>query len=251
MAPPMTNHVQLDNVNHRDLRVRQVFTPGMGFDVNIARAFPSEFIHLQREYPLFFMKNTETGFFEAVVMLGFDNDENLFLGDPHWSGDYIPLSIQRHPFLIGMQQQEIDGIPREVPVVHIDLDHPSVSRSEGEPLFLAQGGETPYLERMTGVLKAIHEGYEENRALSQVLVGLELIESVKIDVEFADGSGKSLTGLFKLNEERLAALSGSALETLNQAGQLHSVYMMLASLASMPRLIERKNRRLAEAVDDG
>ena len=247
----MTNHVLLDNVNHRDLRINQVFTPGAGFDVNVTRVFPSEFVALQREYPLFFMKNSETGQFEAVALLGFEAGENLFLGDPEWSGEYIPMTIQRQPFLIGFQEQEVDGMPQQVPVVHVDMDHPSVSTTEGEPVFLAQGGEAPHLERMTAVLQAIHEGHEEVQVLARMLVGLELIESVKVDVEFGDGSKQSLAGLFKINEDRLAALPGAALASLNAAGHLQSVFLMLASLASMSRLIERKTRSLAQALRGG
>ncbi len=244
----MTNHVLLDNVNHRDLRVRQVFAPGEGYDVNVARVFPSEFVAIQRDYPMFFVKNSETGNFEAVALLGFENEENLFLGNPGWDADFIPLSIQRQPFLIGFQQQDVDGVPSKVPVIHIDLDHPSVRTGDGEPLFLAQGGEAPHLERVASVLNAIHEGHEESDGFTRTLVGLELIESVKIDVEFVDGSKKSLAGLFKVNEERLAGLSGNALEVLNTAGHLQSVFLMLASLSSMSRLIDRKNRRLKEGA---
>ena len=240
----MTNHVLLDNVNHRDLRVRQVYAPREGYDVNVARVFPAEFVAIQRDYPMFFVKNSETGNFDVVALLGFENGENLFLGNPGWDADFIPLSIQRQPFLIGMQQQEVDGVPSQVPVIHIDLDHPSVGTDEGEPLFLAQGGEAPYLERVASVLKAIHEGHEQSEELARSLVGLELIESVKIEVEFIDGSKKSLAGLFKINEERLAGLSGNALEVLNSSGHLRSVYLMLASLSSMSRLIDRKNRML-------
>lgn len=240
----MTNHVLLDNVNHRDLRVRQVYAPREGYDVNVARVFPAEFVAIQRDYPMFFVKNSETGNFDVVALLGFENGENLFLGNPGWDADFIPLSIQRQPFLIGMQQQEVDGVPSQVPVIHIDLDHPSVGTDEGEPLFLAQGGEAPYLERVASVLKAIHEGHEQSEELARSLVGLELIESVKIEVEFIDGSKKSLAGLFKINEERLAGLSGNALEVLNSSGHLQTVYLMLASLSSMSRLIDRKNRQL-------
>ena len=244
----MTNHVLLDNVNHRDLRVRQIYAPGEGYDVNVARVFPAEFVAIQRDYPMFFMKNTETGNFEVVALLGFENEENLFLRDPAWDADFIPLSIQRQPFLIGFQQQEVDGVPSQVPVIHIDLDHPSVGTDEGEPLFLAQGGEAPHLERVASVLKAIHEGHEQSEEFARSLVGLELIESVKIEVEFRDGSKKSLAGLFKINEERLAGMNGNALEALNSSGYLQYVFLMLASLSSMSRLIDRKNRQLKGRV---
>jgi hypothetical protein len=241
----MTRHELLNNISHRDLRVRRVYARGHGYDSNVARVFPSEFVLLQREYPLFFTRNAESGHFDAVALLGFDTSENLFLGDTGWDADYVPLSVQRQPFLIGFQEREVDGIPTRVPVVHIDLDHPSVSTTEGEALFLAEGGDSPRLEQAAAVLKAVHEGHEENRSLSQVLVGLELVESVKVEVEFVDGSRRAVSGLFKINEEKLGALSGNALETLNRAGHLQNVFLMLASLASMPRLIERKNRSLS------
>ena len=82
---PMTNHVLLDNVTHKNLRVRTLYAQGRGYDVNVARVFPSEFAHLQREYPLFFVKNAESGHFETIALLGFGDgtpQQNLALGCP-------------------------------------------------------------------------------------------------------------------------------------------------------------------------
>ena len=139
----------------------------------------------------------------------------------------------------------MDGVPRQVPVVHIDVDHPSISETEGEPVFLPHGGESPYLERVNSILAAIHQGHEAGRSLSQVLVGLELIESIAVDVGFADGSKQSLAGLYSINEDRLRGLGGPALEALHGKGHLQSAFMMLASLLSMKKLIARKDRVLA------
>lgn len=241
----MTKHVLLDNVNHKNLKIRSGYKPGHGYEVNVARVFPSEFCQLQREYPLFFIKNGETGHFEPVAMLGFSADENLYLHAHGWDADYVPLSVQRQPFLIGFQTQEVDGAPAQVPVVHIDLDHPSVSESDGEPLFLPHGGLSPYLERMETILAAVHQGHEANQALSQVFVGLELIESVKVEARLEDGTTTALEGLYKINEDKLQALNANALEVLHQKGYLRNAYLMLASLQNMPRLISRKNRQRA------
>ena len=182
----MTNHVLLDNVTHKDLKVDRVFGQDQGDGVNVARVFPVELGRLQNEYPLFFYKNADTGHFETIALLGFANGENLYLGDSGWDASCIPLSIERQPFLVGLQEQDVDGIPTEVPVVHIDLDHPSISQVEGEPVFLPQGGESPYLERITSVLMEIHQGHEISQSYSQLLVGLELIESLM------EGGGKDM-----------------------------------------------------------
>jgi hypothetical protein len=240
----MTNHALLDNVKHANLRVNTTYEKGHGFDVNSARVFPGEFVHLQMDYPLFFIKSSETGHFEAIVLLGFSENENLYLRDGRWDAAYIPLSIARQPFLIGFQEQVEDGVPKTVPVVHVDLDHPSVSYSDGEAVFLEHGGESALLERVSSILKAIHEGHENSESLSKLLVGLELIESVNVEIEFTDGSRQNLSGLYTINEDKLRALTAEGLGALHEAGHLQTVYMMLASLPNMTRLIDRKNKTL-------
>lgn len=241
----MANHVLLDNVTHKDLRVRTDFARGRGYDVNVARVFPVEFVRLQREYPLFFIKNAESSNFDAIALLGFEEGENLYLTEKGWDAEYVPLTIERQPFLIGFQEQVVEGVPRQAPVVHVDMDHPAVNDTDGERVFLPQGGESPFLERINSILMTIHQGYDVSQVFSQLLVGLELIESVAVEVEFSNGAKTSLTGLYSVNEDRMRALSASALETLNTRGHLQDVFLLLASLQNMPRLIERKNRQLS------
>lgn len=244
----MTNHALLDNVTHKDLRVNRVFRPGHGYDINLARIFPGELLVLQNEYPLFFIKNRDSGNFEPIALFGFSEQENLYLQDGRWDAACIPHTVERQPLLIGFQEQELDGTPTPVPVVHIDLDHPSVSESEGFPLFLPHGGESEWLERMSSILNAIHEGHKQIQPLSQTLVGMELIESVSLDIEFEDGSRHTVKGLYTIAEARLASLGESALGALHAKGYLHHIYMMLASQPNIEKLIERKNRAvLAEA----
>lgn len=241
----MTQHVMLDNVTHKDLRVRPFFGPGSGHDVNVARVFPAEFRRLQTTFPLFFVRNAEEQFFEPVALLGFERGENLFVGADGWESKVIPLNHERQPFLIGYQEQDNNGVFERVPVVHVDLDHPAVSDVEGERVFLPQGGESPFLERISSILLMIHEGHQAIRAFSKALVGLELIESVTVDATFRDGSRHTLEGLHTINEERLRALPGGALDVLHQAGMLESVYMMLAAAPMLEHVIERKNQQLA------
>ena len=240
----MTNHAQLDNVSHKDLRIRRDYRVGNGYDVNLTRVFPVEFIRLQAEYPLFFIRDSGSGSFDPVALLGFAGGENLFLGDDGWDARYIPLSIERRPFLIGFQERVEAGVPTKVPVVSIDLDDPTVNESEGEPVFLTHGGESAFLERITSILMTIWQGHETNRAFSQLLVGLDLVESLRLEVELQDGSKQALEGLYTINEDRLRSLNANGLEALHQKGHLKDVYMMLSSLPNMAGLIDKKNRLL-------
>jgi hypothetical protein len=130
-------------------------------------------------------------------------------------------------------------------VVHVDLDSPRISRTEGERVFLEYGGVSEYLQRVNSVLSAIHAGLESTPPFVDALLELELLESFALDMRFADGTEHRVAGFYTINEERLAALDGGQLEGLNRQGHLLPVYMVIASLSNIRSLIERKNRRLA------
>ena len=237
----MSNHALLDNITHKDLKILPGYRQGQGFDISATRVFPSEFSELQMEYPIVLTRNKQSGDLEPVALLGLSKNENLYLDAHGWDAHYIPLTIERQPFLIGFQQTMDAGVPQREPVVHIDLDHPKVSMTEGEPVFLAHGGESPLLERITSVLLTIHQGNYINQAFSKLLVGLDLVESCSMDYSLANGEEHTLGGLHIINEKRLRELNGSALESLHQQGHLQSIYMMMASMPNFRKLIDRKN----------
>jgi hypothetical protein len=245
----MTNHALLDNITHKDLKIIPGYGKGQGFDVSTVRVFPLEFGDVQMEYPIFLARNKETGHFEPVALLGLSKSENLYLREDGWDAHYIPLAIERQPFLIGFQETLEAGVPQRQPVVHIDMDHPKVSMTEGEPVFLPHGGESPLLERISSVLMAIHEGNTINQSFSKLLVGLDLVEASTMEFTLANGERHTLTGLHIINEDRLRELGGDALAALHEKGFLQSVYMMLASLPNFRKLIDRKNALLKSQAE--
>jgi len=229
----MPNPVLLNNVQHKDLRVLTHRSAALGDDVMFALTFPAEFRTLQAHYPLVFRKTDDATSFEPVALFGFEQGENLFLNDAGWDAPDVPLLVERQPFLIGRQGEEL--------MVHIDVEHPRVSASAGEPLFLPHGGVTEYLERINSVLLTIHQGLQSLPGFIDALLQHELLESFVFDIELDDGSQNRLAGFYTIHEERLAALSGAALARLHQAGYLQAVYMAVASMSQFRALIARKN----------
>lgn len=238
----MTRHVLLNNVEHKDLRVITRRAAQYGDDVMCALTFPAEFRSVQAHYPIFFRKAADSGQFQPFAMFGFRDGENLFLGEQGWDATYVPMSIERQPFLIGFQPGT--GGERQM-VVHVDLDSPRISRTEGERVFLEYGGVSEYLQRVNAVLGAIHAGIEATPPFVAELLELELLESFALDMRLADGTDHRVAGFYTINEERLAALDGAQLEALNRKGYLLPIFMAIASLSNIRALIERKNRRLA------
>ena len=238
----------LNNIAHKDLRVITHHNARYGDNTGLVPTVPTEFADVQREYPIFFRQNRETGEYECVALLGFDKDENLFIEGDRWVANYIPGFAARGPFLIGFQEQQIEGERRREPVIHVNLDDPRISQTEGEPLFLPQGGNSPYLERIATILRGIHHGLEINKAMFAALNEAGLIRPLNVEVKLNAEEGVNLAGLHGIDEEKLAKLDADALLKLHRSGFLQAAYLVLSSMGNVPKLIALRQRRRMHAT---
>lgn len=232
----MPRHAQVNNIDHKDLKIDTRRSAALGDDVGFAATFPAEFRDLQACYPIVFRKDAH-GVLSPIALLGFEEGRNLFLDGERWDAHYLPLAIERQPFLIGRNGDEL--------TVHIDLDNPRVGRTGGEPLFREHGGNTQYLDRTASVLLTLHNGLERVPAFVDALMALDLLESFALDVELDDGSLNRLAGYYTINEDRLRGLDAEALGQLHAAGHLEPIFMAVASISNFRSLIDRMNRSRA------
>ena len=242
----MSNHALLNNVEHHDLKVITRFGSVFGDNIATVQTFPTEYADVQREYPIFFQKDPQSGEFRSIVLLGFEKNENLFLDDVQgrWNANYFPAMIAKGPFLIGFQEQQSDGNLRKEPVIHVDLDNPRVSRTEGMPVFLPRGGNTPYIDQIAAVLNGIREGLEVSKAMFAAFQEADLIEPVNLEIKLNESLQYDLKGLYTISQQKLAALNGDVLAKLNRAGFLHGAFLVLSSLNNVQRLVSLKQQRL-------
>lgn len=240
----MANHQLLDNVTHKDTRVITSHHNKFGDNQSYTRLILSELRSAQSTYPLFLRKDSETGQFEIIAMFGLAEEENLFLDENGWHAHYVPLTVQRRPFLIGFQSSADPNTPEDTPVVHIDADSPRISDTEGEPIFLPQGGQSPYLQHISSILKTIHEGNQFTQPFVDILQSMELIEAVDLNIQLKNDNKLELGGLYTIHEEALRDLSDQQVLELHKRNYFELIYMMMASLQNMTKLIELKNARL-------
>ncbi len=233
----------LNNVAHKDLRVITRYGAEFGDNTGTVLTFPTEFAEIQKEYPIFFRRDRDTGEYHAVAVLGFEKNENLFLENNRWNATYLPAVIARGPFLIGFQERQVDGEMRSEPVIHVDLDHPRVSHVEGEPVFLPHGGNTPYLDHIATVLRDIRDGLEVAKAMFAAFTAMNLIEPVKVEVKLNEQEAYGLSGLHTVSPDKLRDLDASSLYKLNQAGFLHLAFFVVASHGNVRKLMALKQRR--------
>jgi hypothetical protein len=221
----------LNNIQHKDLRIVTERGAKWGDDFMSAPATVDEFRRLQAHYPIVFQPDGKGGFVPAVLF-GLQEGQNLFLTAGGWDADYLPLSVQRLPFSIGIADDELRMM--------VDMDSRRISHgAEGEAVFLPHGGTTDFTENANAVLRTLHEGLQATTEFIQTLMAHDLLEPFTLDVERPDGTRGQLVGYYIVHEERLAALDAATVSLLHQADYLMPIYMSLASLSNFTKLIKR------------
>ncbi len=236
----MVNLVALDSRAHRKLRVLR-HTSAQAAQVDAVSVVPREFQRLVAHYPIFFIKSTENGRFEPAALLGFQKKENLFFIEGRWDVGYVPLQIQRQPFsLLSPARGDQAGAD-----LAIDMNSSQVQTSDGEPLFDDDGQPSRYLQSIPPILSALVSGSKEGYAFCERLAELNLLEPVKINIEFVDHSETSLQGLYWVASAAVKALSAAQLAELRDREFLEWMYFQMASVSHMSSLVARKNRLLS------
>lgn len=240
----MNNHQLLSYETHGNCRVITDRSYTLGDGIMHAMIFATELRASQAHYPIFFCKDNETGTFYPAALFGFEQGENLYLENNTWSASYVPMIVERHPFLIGFKSQDGAADANRAPVVSIDMDSPRVSRENGRRLFNDDGQPSEFLGQSVQLLDAVHRGHSDNKGFIEVLLRYDLLESCTMDIGLVDGTQRKLLGYYTINESKLRELSGDILTLLHAGNYLERIYMVVASLSNMGTLIEKKNTRL-------
>src|SRR4051812_16926297 len=206
----MPNIVLLNSQTHRTLCVQAGASARYGDNQRFVPVIMGEFPHLAVHYPILLTKDQDTGQFFAGAMLGFDEGENLFL-DARGMETYRPLNLQRGPFFTAGND------------VAIDLDSPRIDEA-GKPLFTESGEPTQYLQSIMALFRDLKPGLEVTKDFVQTLASLKLIEPIDVDLAFDDGSQRTLTGLYTINQAALRALPETGVIDLFRRDYLQLIY---------------------------
>ncbi|PKG82485.1 multidrug transporter [Colwellia sp. 75C3] len=240
----MSNHQMLNNEQHKGLKVHTQRSSALGDNIMLTLTFPNEFYNIQAHYPIVFHKDEVTEKFQSYVLLGLEKQENLFLNNGGWDCGYLPYTIKAQPFLIGFQNQELNGKIQKQRVIHLDVDSPKLNKEQGENIFTEFGQNTPFIEHIGDVLGEIDKGFEESEDFLNLLTQYDLLEKFVFDIELIDKSHNRLSGFYTINEETLNNLTSQQLTELSKKGFLKPLYMAVASLLNMGELIKRKNKKI-------
>ena len=188
-------------------------------EITMCAVVLNEIPRLVIEYPLAFTKNGETGQYICVALFGVDPDRNLYWQDERWNS--VTVAAQCRPAAAFSSASRTTRLPAKAQkglVTCIDLENPGVQTSAGEPLFDANGGETPYLRHKLALACGAVRRRTRSRAFADRLAALDLHPA---DSARAQGTGPPSrarsAGLYSIDEKKLRALDGATLAELQCA----------------------------------
>jgi len=129
-------------------------------------------------------------------------------------------------------------------MIHVDMDDPRVGDGEGLPLFLEHGGNAPYLNHISGVLRLLYQEMESAPAAYAALDEAGLLTPVTLSIDVSEDRRYTVPDVLVVDIERLAAMAGEPLERLHRSGVLRLAILVAASLGNIQQLIARKQMLL-------
>lgn len=227
--------------DHKDLSVKSINGFSFAENVNLASIMAHEFSRASSIYPIVFIEDGDN--FKPVVLLGLEDGENLFIDEnKRWKSSYIPAIIRRYPFALAKVG---DGSQF---TVCIDQDSEYVNdKSEGEPLFNADGTPSESIERVKKYLAELQQMDMFTEEFTKYCQSKNLFTPLNMKVK-VQSEIKNISGAYVINEERVNSLSDDTFLEMHKKRYLSIIYSHLASLAQIERLLGFKDESVG-AID--
>ena len=198
---------------------------------NIVPVVLHEFVRVAQEYPIVFVKSTESGQFQPVAVLAIKTGTNLFVKSGKWVGTYQPLSVRNAPLCLVPEEEGSDRL-----LIGINETSPRIGLDCGEKLFTDSGDESEFFAARKAALIDYFEKEQVSQPLTQLLASLDLLNAQSINLNVA-GSHVNLNGIYIVDEEKLNNLPDEQFLMLRQRGVLPSIYAHLLSGQRWERLV--------------
>lgn len=222
------NYIPLDKNKHKDLHVKLNGDFAHAKDTHLAAASLREYAQIASCMPIIFIKDPKSETTHSVAMLGIEQGVNLFMQDGKWSGHVVPMNIQRYPFDVRPDGDKLG--------IYIDENSDLVGK-EGEPLF-AEDAPSPFLENRQKLLSELANSEMATRDFVKKLADLDLLDSIVIRAQYANGQQRNINGMQTISEKRLQALDADTIADLHKSGYLGAIYAVMLSLGQLNRLVQ-------------
>lgn len=198
-----------------------------------------------RDYPVVFVTGDGERSFLAMAILGLEAQQNLFIDSTGaWDANtYVPAYVRRYPFC--MARVTTDGKEQAERIACVEKNALS---DEGEALYDAEGAELAAWKSTKTLLFEFEADLTRTEEMCATLKALGLFEPFSIQAVPRDGAPLAMTGVHRVAEQKLAALSGDQLKSLMDKGILARVYAHILSQLNFQRLLDRRAVKFAASA---
>jgi len=166
--------VELSRSAHAGLRIRPDRVEASSAAQHLIPIVASEFRKAAIQYPIVFVKSSETGRFSPYALTGLDVEENLFWSGTELDVAYVPLNVRREPFYVG-------GTEAATSVLSIDLDSPCVDPTGQKAIVNSDGTDSAYLKQILAILNELVAGKDPTAQFIEAALALELLAPIMLD----------------------------------------------------------------------
>lgn len=232
-------HVQptaLDSVQHRNLKLRVPVTDWrVASKLNAMFVAAAEFGDVCREYPIVFVKAGKepdgSDSIAPIAVLGLIQNENLYLDGGSWRAQYMPAVLRAYPLCVGRIDDERFAIC-------VDTAFAGVNTDDGQPLFNADGSQSPLLEGMQAHLETLEAEIHKTRLVGKRLLELNLLQDMRFDATLPDGRQHTVDGFLTIDDKKVTDLPDNVVGELHRSGMLGLMHLHWVSMGNMRRLVE-------------
>lgn len=224
------NYIPLDKNKHKDLRINLKHEFAHVKDAHIAAASLKEYAQLASCMPIVFVKDPKSDITHSVVMLGTEQNVNLYMQSGKWSAHSVPLNIQRYPFDVRPDGDKLG--------VYFDKNSDLVGTENGELLFTEAGEASPFLQNRQQLLSDLANSEMATQRFIHKLIELNLLDPIILRVQYVNGQQRNINGMQSISEKRLHELTDEQTLELHKSGFLGAIYAILLSLGQLNRLVQ-------------
>jgi hypothetical protein len=227
------NIVPLDAQKHAGLGVDQSCLRRFIAQCNVFTITLPEFFYAARHYPVVFVK-TEDATMRASVITGLRQNQNLYVdtqGDWH-EQVYVPASVRRFPFYavaVG------DVSCADKTLVMVDE---SALVSSDEPFFDRHGEATAKWKSSEIFIADFAAAEKQTASFAARMAELGLLEAFDAQVNPQQQDSLQVTGMYRINEDRLNRLAAKTVRKLMVQGEMSRIYAHLMSLENFAKLLD-------------
>ena len=213
----------LNRDTHKDFKVvtdatRFSFAAG----THIIPALVDEFVPGGRALPIVFIPGPTRP--TPVFLVGLSPGHNRFVdGEGRWTADYVPAFVRRYPFIIG----EVENAS---PLICVDETSSLLSKTEGEPLFLSDGEQSPLLKNTVLFVGEYMAAAKRTETFIDLLQKFGLFRTITIDVRTGADASNTVHGMMTVDQSKFNTMPDADFLTLRTNAALVQIFAHLSSL---------------------